>query len=184
MEFNEMIMSRLPGVRLPIRKSRAGAISDTPFMESIVTVELPRKFSPPEMKQYDGSTDLDDHVIHYKYKMMSTGFSPSQWEAGMCRCFGETLVGPALSWFVNLPYRSIMSYQELADNFVPHFASSCKLEKTSDDLNSIQQRRGESLRSYVVRFKRERITIPDLHQPTTVEAFRNGLLYDSGLYKK
>ena len=110
-EFKEAIMSRLPGVRLPVRKSRAGAISDTPFVESIVAIELPRKFSPPEMKPYDGSADPDDHIIHYKYKMMSTGLSPSQWEAGMCRCFGKTLAGPTFSWFINLPYRSIESYQ-------------------------------------------------------------------------
>ena len=116
--------------------------------------------------------------------MMSTGLAPHQWEAGMCRGFGETLGGPALTWFINLPYKSIESYQQLADKFVEHFASSCKLEKTTDDLNAIQQWRGESLRSYVSRFNKERITIPDLHQPTAVEAFRNGLLCESGLYKK
>ena len=136
------------------------------------------------MKLYDGSTDPDDHVIHYKYKMISTGLAPHQWEAGMCRGFGETLAGPALTWFINLPYRSIGSYQQLADRFVEHFASSCRLEKTTEDLNAIQQQKGESLRNYVARFNKERITIPDLHQPTAVEAFRNGLLSESGLYKK
>ena len=65
-----------------------------------------------------------------------------------------------------------------------HFAISCKIEKTSDDLYAVQQRKGESLRSYVARFNKEKITISDLHQPTAVEAFRNGLLLESGLYKK
>ena len=124
-------------LKLPIKKSRAGTISDTPFTETITTVGLPRKFSPPDMKLYDGSTDPDDHVIHYKYKRMSTGLAHHQWEAGMCRGFGETLGGPALTWFINLPYRSIKSYQQLADKFVEHFSSSCKLEKTTNDLTAI-----------------------------------------------
>lgn len=110
---------------------------------------------------------------------MSTPLAPHQWEAAICRGFGETLAGPALTWFINLPYWSVGSYQELADKFVEHFASSRKFEKTTDDLNQIQQQKGEALRSYVARFNRERIIIPDLHQPTAVEAFRNSLLaYD------
>ena len=121
-ELKEAVKSSLPGMRIPIKRSRAGTISDTPFLESITAVDLPRKFSLPDMKTYDGSTDPDDHVIRYKYKMMSMGLAPNQWEAGMCRGFGETLAGPALTWFINLPYRTIGSYQELADKFVEHFA--------------------------------------------------------------
>ena len=34
-----------------------------------------------------------------------------------------------------------------------------------------------------MRFNRERISIPDLHQSTAVEAFRNGLLAENELYK-
>ena len=39
------------------------------------------------------------------------------------------------------------------------------------------------MRNYVTRFNKERISIPDLHQPTEVEVFRNGLLADNKLYK-
>ena len=121
-EFKDAILSSLHGVRLPVRRSRAGTISDTPFLDTITSTGLPRKFSSPDMKLYDGSTDLNDHMIHYKYKMMSTDLAPHQWEAGMCRGFGETLAGPALNWFLNLPFRTIGSYQELANKFVEHFA--------------------------------------------------------------
>ncbi|XP_068224445.1 uncharacterized protein [Palaemon carinicauda] len=183
-EFRKSVMASLPRVKLPIKRSRASTIADTPFTESITSVELLRKFSPPDMRLYDGTSDPNDHVVHYKYKMMSMALSQHQWEAGMCMGFGETLAGPALTLFINSSYRSIGSYQELADKFVGHFASSCGLEKTTDDLNSFQQRRGELLRNYVARFNKERISIPDLHQPTVVEAFQNELLADSGFYKK
>ncbi|KAL5800166.1 hypothetical protein ACOSQ4_033050 [Xanthoceras sorbifolium] len=102
----------------------------------------------------------------------------------MCKGFGSSVVGPALQWYTNLPNVSINSFAQLMDTFVEQFASSRKLEKQSDDLYTISQRRGERLRDFVGRFNNEKVSIPHCNQATAISAFRKGLLYDSDLYKE
>ncbi|KAL5760612.1 hypothetical protein ACOSQ2_019450 [Xanthoceras sorbifolium] len=105
-------------------------------------------------------------------------------EACMCKGFGSSLVGPALQWYTNLPNISINAFAQLTDTFVEQFASSRKLEKQSDDLYTINQRRGERLRDFVGRFNHKKVSLPHCNQATAISAFRKGLLYDSDLYKE
>ncbi|KAF2572538.1 hypothetical protein F2Q70_00003347 [Brassica cretica] len=58
----QSIVERLPGVAPPIRKSNPDSYADTPFKDEITLIEMPRKFSFPSIKTYNGTTDLDDHV--------------------------------------------------------------------------------------------------------------------------
>ncbi|KAL5550200.1 hypothetical protein UlMin_000376 [Ulmus minor] len=104
-------------------------------------------------------------------------------EACMCKCFGSSLIGPALQWFTNLPNNSISSFAQLMDTFVEQFASNKKLEKLLGDLYRIQQRRSEPLRDYVGQFNREKVRIPFCYQETAIDAFQKGLLPDGELYK-
>ncbi|KAF3502332.1 hypothetical protein F2Q69_00042268 [Brassica cretica] len=56
------MVERLPGVAPPIRKSNPDSYADTPFPDEITLIEMPRKFSFPSIKAYDGTTDPDVHV--------------------------------------------------------------------------------------------------------------------------
>ena len=102
----------------------------------------------------------------------------------MCKGFGSSLIGPALQWYTNLPNNSISSFAQLTDTFVEQFASSRKLEKESDDLYGIVQRRGESLRDYVGHFNKEKVSITNCNIHTALLALRKGLHHDSDLYKE
>ena len=126
------VVERLPGVAPPIRRSNPDSYTDTPFTEEIASVEMPRKFSFPSIKTYDGTNDPDDHVAQYKQRMLAVALPKESREATMCKGFGSTLIGPALQWYINLPTRSISSFASLSDKFVEQFASSRSLEKTSD----------------------------------------------------
>ena len=106
---------------------------------------MPRKFSFPSIKAYDGTTDLDDHIAQYRQRMLAVALPKGSREATMCKCFSSTLTGPALQWYINLPSRSIASFAVLSDKFVEQFASSRDLEKTSDCLCEILQHRAEPL---------------------------------------
>ena len=90
---------------------------------------------------------------------------------------------PSSTVYTNLANNSISSFVQFTDTFVEHFASSKKLETLLGDLYCIQQRRTESLRDYVGRFNREKVSIPLCNQETAVDAFRKGLLSDGELYK-
>ena len=105
-------------------------------------------------------------------------------ETYMCKGFRSSLAGPALQWYTNLPKNSISSFAQLTDTFVEQYASSKKIEKLSDDLYRIKQRRWESLRDYVRRFNGEKVSITACNLDTAITAFRKGLYFDSDLYKE
>ncbi|XP_056852531.1 uncharacterized protein LOC130501721 [Raphanus sativus] len=60
------MVERLPGVAPPIRSSNPGSYSGTPYVEEIASVEMPRKFSFPSIKMYEGiRVDLDRPAIQW-----------------------------------------------------------------------------------------------------------------------
>ncbi|KAK0593431.1 hypothetical protein LWI29_036512 [Acer saccharum] len=180
----EALIQRIPGVPAPIKKSIANSFADSPFIAAIALTEMPKKFNFPNMKQYEGTTDSNNHIAQHKHRMFTAAIPCDLREVCMCKAFGSSLSGPALQWYTNLPNNSIDSFAHLTDTFVEQFASSCKLEKQSDDLYTITQRPGENLRTYVGRFNREKVQISHCNQATTIYAFRKGLRFDSNLYKE
>ena len=180
----QSMVERLPRVAPPIRKSSPDSYADTPFMDEVTLIEMPRKFSFPSIKAYDGTTDPDDHVAQYRQRMLAVALPKGSRKATMCKEFGSTLTGPALQWYINLPSRSIASFAVLSDKFVEQFASSRDLEKTTDSLYEILQHRAEPLRCYLARFNQEKVAIPECRIPTAISAFKRGLLPDRDLYKE
>ena len=62
----EAMIQKIPGVPAPIKKSLPHSYVDSPFVDSIALIEMPKKFSFPNMKMYDGTTDPTDHIASYK----------------------------------------------------------------------------------------------------------------------
>ncbi|XP_048613390.1 uncharacterized protein LOC106378400 [Brassica napus] len=180
----QSMVERLPGVAPPIRRSNPDSYADTPFVEGIASVEMPRKFSFPSIKMYDGTYDPDDHIVQYKEQMLAVALPKESREATMCKGFGSTLIGPALQWYINLPTKSISSFTSLSDKFVEQFASSRSLENTSDGLYEILQHRVEPLRDYIACFNQAKVAVPECSIPTAISAFKRGLLPDGGVYKE
>ncbi|KAF3590553.1 hypothetical protein DY000_02020408 [Brassica cretica] len=180
----QSMVERLSGVAPPIWKSNPYSYADTPFTDEITMIEMPRKFSFPSIKAYDGTTDLDDHVAQYRLRMLAVAIPKGSREATMCKGFGSTLTGPALQWYINLPSRSIASFAVLSDKFGEQFASSRDLEKTSDSLYEILHHRVEPLRGYIASFNQEKVAIAECSIPTAISAFKRGQLPDGDLHKE
>ncbi len=66
LEEMEAMIQRIPGVPTPIRKSQSYSYTDSPFVDALALVEMPRKFTFPNMKPYDGTADPTDHIASYK----------------------------------------------------------------------------------------------------------------------
>ena len=81
----QSMVERLPGVAPPIRKSNPDSYADTPFTDEITLIEMPKKFSFPSIKAYDGTTDPDDHVAQYKQRMLAVALPKGSCEATMCK---------------------------------------------------------------------------------------------------
>ena len=84
----EALIQRIPGFPAPIKKSTANSFTDSPFIDAIALVEMPRKFNFPNMKQYEGTTDPDDHIAQYKQRMFTAAIPRDLREACMCKAFG------------------------------------------------------------------------------------------------
>ncbi|KAF3566390.1 hypothetical protein DY000_02014913 [Brassica cretica] len=180
----QSLVERLPEVAPPIRKGNPDSYADAPFTDEITLIEMPRKFSFPSIKAYNGTTDLDDYVAQYRHRLLAVALPKGSREATMCKGCGSTLTGPALQWYINLPSRSIASFVVLSDKFVEQFASSRDLEKTSDSLHEILQQIAEPLRGYIARFNQEKVAMPECSIPTAISAFKRGMLPDGDLYKE
>uniref|UniRef100_A0A803QAX4 Retrotransposon gag domain-containing protein n=1 Tax=Cannabis sativa TaxID=3483 RepID=A0A803QAX4_CANSA len=59
-----------------------------------------------------------------------------------------------------------------------------KLDKLSDDLYHIKQKRSESLRDYIGRFNKEKVSIPYCNVDTAITTFYKTLQMESDLYKE
>ena len=145
---------------------------------------MPRKFTFPNMKCYDGTTNATYHIASYKQRMFIVAIPRNLREACMCKSFRSSLMGPTLQWFTNLPNNFISSFLQLIDTFIEQFASSTKLKKLSGDLYRVEQCRSEPLCDYVGQFNREKVAIPFCHQEIATNAFQKGLLPDGKLYKE
>ena len=121
-----------------IKKSSVNSYADSLFTDNIALVEMPRKYSFPNMKLYDEMTDLDDHIAQYKQRMFKIAIPRDLREVCMCKGFGSSLIGPALQWYTNLPNNLICSFAQLMDTFVEQFTSSKKPEWDSQHLNTIR----------------------------------------------
>ncbi|XP_022860925.1 uncharacterized protein LOC111381378 [Olea europaea var. sylvestris] len=88
----------------------------------------------------------------------------------MCKAFPQTLTNAARDWFFTLEPNSITFFSDLADKFSAFFASSKRIRKTALSLMQMRQGPNKTLRSFMTRFNKERLQIPDLHITAAVSA--------------
>ncbi|XP_074290832.1 uncharacterized protein LOC141617538 [Silene latifolia] len=173
---------KIHGVPATMEEAAPNCYADSYLIDEIAKVDLPKKFMIPSMEIYDGTTDPQGHVALYKQKMLAASILSEFRQVCMCKGFGTTLIGPALQWYINLPIGSIQSFANLINNFNQQFASSRELKKRSSDLYRITQKSDETLRVFLARFNKEKVSIPWRDVGSAVEAFRQGLLPNSDLY--
>ncbi|KAL6537843.1 hypothetical protein OROMI_025486 [Orobanche minor] len=83
-ELKDLVMS-VPGITLPHNQASPTCYNESRFTPAIANVVIPKKFSPPHMKQYDGTTDPAEHVALYQDKMDVVLIPPQYREACFCK---------------------------------------------------------------------------------------------------
>ncbi|XP_056697311.1 uncharacterized protein [Spinacia oleracea] len=78
-------------------------------------------------------------------------------------------------WFRLLPKGSIVRFDDLSERFKFQFVSNNLPERTTVELTSIQQERGESLRDFMARFMRESTNIPNLQPDVAIFTLKYAL---------
>ncbi|XP_074323018.1 uncharacterized protein LOC141659967 [Apium graveolens] len=96
-------------------------------------------------------------------------------EIARCQFFSTCPQGTALRWYSNLPPLSIDSWTTLKSKFQARFSSNYKGIKVTASLMTMHQRSGESLQSFLTRFREEIAEIPDLIEQMAVNFLTAGI---------
>ncbi|XP_021609068.1 uncharacterized protein LOC110612597 [Manihot esculenta] len=81
---------------------------------------------------------------------------------------------PTRAWFNSLEAESIKSFRDLADIFISRFIAGVSAKRKTSYLETVRQRKNQSLREYVVRLNTEALQIPELDESRAVEAMQKG----------
>ena len=92
----------------------------TPFNPYIINYESSRGFIVTKFTTYDGTSNLFDHIMHFKHLMtLDIGN-----DALFCKVFLASLHDQALSWFYYLPQNSVNTFWDIWKAFMGHYLCS------------------------------------------------------------
>ncbi|KAL0322538.1 UNVERIFIED_CONTAM: hypothetical protein Sangu_1873100 [Sesamum angustifolium] len=129
----------------------------SPFATHILAETIQSGIKIPNISEYDGTKDPQDHLDRFLAKADLIDIS----DAAYCKLFRTTLAGKAMTWFNQLPIGSI-------DNFdlsvsCTTFAINKRYPKMAYYLFTVIQREQESLRDYVQRFSEAALEVPHVN---------------------
>ncbi|XP_019237612.1 PREDICTED: uncharacterized protein LOC109217798 [Nicotiana attenuata] len=175
MKEHQERVDKIPGAPKLLPKHDVGRFVEQPYSDGAAPHPIPKTFKmPPYLKIY-GTTDLEDHLIHYVTAVKGNDLSKEQVPSVLLKKFGETLTGGALTWYSQLPALSISIFEEMADKFSTAHAGAKKDEARVNDIFAIRHTAGEGLRDFLARFNRVRMSLPNVSEGMAVAAFQNGL---------
>ncbi|XP_059650780.1 uncharacterized protein LOC132296613 [Cornus florida] len=121
-----------------------------PYPEFIDEVEFPRNFRIPEFTTFNGEGEQStlEHISRFTVHCGEAVANP--WLK--VRLFPNILTGYAFRWYCNLPTNSIQSWQQFEDLFHTQFYRA-ELEVSMADLSRLHQLPGESVMSFLSRFR-------------------------------
>ncbi|VFQ92260.1 unnamed protein product [Cuscuta campestris] len=105
----------------------------------------------PFVKRYDGESDPQEHINSYVQVMIAVDAS----DALMCRCFLQIVDSKVADWVNHIPAGSIRTWDELGLRFLENFAGNCRPKKHFTHLASVRQKHGESLKNFLIRWRKE-----------------------------
>ncbi|XP_075481301.1 uncharacterized protein LOC142522010 [Primulina tabacum] len=152
-------------------KGSAPVVKGCPFSDIIVREPLPGHFKSAKIKDYDGSSDPEEHLARFENMAMLHCYG----DQIKCKVFLTTLVDSAQRWFEGLTPQSINCFEDFKKVFLHQFSSSKKYKKTAFSLFEVKQRQDETLRAYLKRFNRVALDKPTCAPETKTTAFMQGL---------
>jgi hypothetical protein len=127
-------------------------------------VVWPSKFRPHLPEKYDRTVNPTEFLQIYSTSILTAGGN----EAVMANYFPIALMGMARSWLMDLSEGTLHSWSELCRQFTANFESAYARPGNDTDLHAIQQRPGESLRSFIQQFSQVHNTIPHISNASVV----------------
>jgi len=77
-------------------------------------------------------------LTHYITRVKGNDLAKEQVSSILLKRFGKTLTGGALTWYSQLPARSIETFEEMPDKFVTAHAGAKKVEARVNDIFTVK----------------------------------------------
>ncbi|XP_073294524.1 uncharacterized protein [Primulina huaijiensis] len=155
-------------------RSSAQVVKGCPFFNIIVQEPLLGHFKSAKIKEYDGSSDPEEHLARFENMAMLHCYA----DQIKCKVFLTTLVDSAQRWFEGLAPQSIHCFEDFQKVFLHQFSSSKKYKKTAFSIFEVRQGQDKTLRAYIKRFNRVALEVPACAPDTKVTAFAQGFWED------
>ncbi|XP_075486246.1 uncharacterized protein LOC142525845 [Primulina tabacum] len=152
-------------------KDNVQVVKGCQFSDIIVREPLPGHFKSAKIKDYDGSSDPEEHLARSENMAMLYCYG----DQIKCKVFLTTFVDSAQRWFEGLAPQSIHCFEDFQKVFLHQFSSSKKYKKTAFSLFEVKQGQDETLRAYIKRFNRVALDVPACAPETKTTAFMQGL---------
>ncbi|KAL1811101.1 hypothetical protein ACET3Z_021166 [Daucus carota] len=142
-------LNTLMELKKRIEGGASGELGESPLTKMLEDEPKQRHIKHLNLNSFDGMRDPEEHLsyfnqlaLHYEYRDLTK-----------CRFFAATLRGNAQRWFSRIPARSIDTWADFKKAFLNKFRANQPHEVHTSYLQMIGQKEGESLQSYIDRFK-------------------------------
>ncbi|GJZ62754.1 reverse transcriptase domain-containing protein [Tanacetum coccineum] len=143
-----------------------------PFTPQIRNFKSLRKTRMPNnVKTYDGTGDLEDHLKIFQAAAQVERWVMPTW----CHMFNSTLIGAARVWFDELPPKSIDGYKGLKAAILAYFMQQKKYVKDPVEIHNIKQMDGETIEDFMEWFKVETRRMKGAPECMRISGFTHGV---------
>ncbi|GKE01908.1 reverse transcriptase domain-containing protein [Tanacetum coccineum] len=143
----------------------------TPFTTRITRLKYHRRAKlPRNIKVYEGSKDLKDHLGIFSATVEQEEWPMPVW----CKMFRQTLSGATRNWFDDLDPMSVDNFEELSQKFLEEFSQQKRFTKDPMEIHGIKIRFNEGLQAFMDRFKSESSHIKGVPPVLHILVFMHG----------
>ncbi|RVW79447.1 hypothetical protein CK203_056123 [Vitis vinifera] len=127
--------------------------------DGILAASLPAKFRMPDIERYSGIGCPKIHLRLYSTVMRAYGIDDAQ----LVALFPMSLSGAAQRWFASVECSRLLTWEDVAHEFLTQFAFSVDIDVSIRELEATRKRPDESISSFVTRWK-EKVDLRSLVQ--------------------
>lgn len=98
-----VLVYSVPWIVQPILKAAHYSHKILRFVSPVCDLEILKQSQVPNMKLYDGATDLEEHAAQYLERMKINCIPQDLKETCLCRGFDSILTGATLEWLLSVP---------------------------------------------------------------------------------
>ncbi|XP_020222728.1 uncharacterized protein LOC109805146 [Cajanus cajan] len=112
-------------------------------------VVIPPKFKVPEFDKYNENSCPRNHLTMYCKKMAACAHNDKL----LIHFFQESLIGPALGWYMNLEQGRIRTWKDLAEAFIKKYKYNMDMAPDRTQLQNMVKKDNETFKEYAQRWR-------------------------------